>query len=439
MDAEKIFLDYAEGYDRSNGKIELKIVHTMAVAKGMDRLTEALHLTERQRYLAHICAVFHDIGRFEQVRRYDTFLDHLSVDHAWMSCEVLKQEGFLEELEERERQQVLTAIQNHNRFQIEEGLDAETLLLCKLIRDADKSDIFRVFACEDMVDTMGETEEQVAQETVTDAVFQSIMAHRCIKKEERQTGLDKWVTFLGFFFDFYFKESIVFSMEDGYYRQPFDRTVFVDPETDRRIGLILGEVEKYIRTERMVPAKKIILASASPRRRELLTQAGFSFEVKVSDAEETITEREPEKIVEELALRKAEAAAVPEEHALVIGADTIVAADGKILGKPHSREEAFAMLSMLQGRTHQVYTGVALVSKEAGAERRTVFSEKTDVTMYSMTEQEIRAYIETGEPMDKAGAYGIQGRAAIYIKKIDGDYNNVVGLPIARLYQELKE
>lgn len=249
MNAEKIFLDYAEGYDRSNGKIELKIVHTLAVAEVMDRLTEALHLTVRQRYLAHICAVFHDIGRFEQIRRYNTFLDHLSVDHAWMSCEVLKQEGFLRELEEKEQRQILTAIQNHNRLQIEEGLDEETLLFCKLIRDADKSDIFRVFACEDMVDTMGETEEQVAQETVTDAVFWSIMEHRCVKKEERQTGLDTWVTFLGFFFDFNFKESIGFLMEKKYYRKPFDRVVFTDPETDRRIRLILEEVEAYIRAE----------------------------------------------------------------------------------------------------------------------------------------------------------------------------------------------
>lgn len=185
--------------------------------------------------------------------------------------------------------------------------------------------------------------------------------------------------------------------------------------------------------------KRIILASASPRRRELLAQAGFLFEVKVSDAEETIMETEPSKIVEELAQRKAEAVAVSEENAIVIGADTIVAAEGKILGKPRSREEAFSMLSMLQGRVHQVYTGVALISKEAGTERRQVFSEKTDVAMYPMTEEEIRAYIDTGEPMDKAGAYGIQGCAAVYIRKIDGDYNNVVGLPIARLYQEWKE
>lgn len=185
--------------------------------------------------------------------------------------------------------------------------------------------------------------------------------------------------------------------------------------------------------------KNIILASASPRRRELLAQAGFQFEVKVSDAEETITEKEPGRIVEELALRKAEAVAAAETDALIIGADTVVAVDGKILGKPHTREEAFSMLSMLQGRRHQVYTGVALVLKRARGEKREIFSERTDVFMYPMTEGEILEYIDTGEPMDKAGAYGIQGRAAVYIEKIEGDYNNVVGLPIARLYQKLKE
>ena len=110
--------------------------------------------------------------------------------------------------------------------------------------------------------------------------------------------------------------------------------------------------------------RKMILASASPRRRELLTQAGFSFEVKVSDADEIITEKEPDKIVKELALVKACAVAASETEALIIGADTIVTVDGKILGKPRDAEEAFSMLSMLQGRTHQVYTGVALITKE---------------------------------------------------------------------------
>ena len=183
MDAKEIFLKYTDRYDQSNGKIHLKIVHTLAVAEVMDRLTKSLSLTEKQCELAYICAIFHDIGRFEQVRRYDTFLDHLSVDHAQLGCEVLEENGFLKELSTKEQEIILTAIRNHNRFRIEEGLDEETLLFCKLIRDADKCDIFRVFACEEMVDTMGETIEQVAQEKVTESVYNSIFAHHCIKKE----------------------------------------------------------------------------------------------------------------------------------------------------------------------------------------------------------------------------------------------------------------
>lgn len=186
--------------------------------------------------------------------------------------------------------------------------------------------------------------------------------------------------------------------------------------------------------------RKIILASASPRRRELLTQAGIRFEVVVSDAREVITKSDPSQIVEELAYTKAKAVAgLMREQAAVIGADTVVAVEGEILGKPGSEQEAFAMLSKLQGRTHQVFTGVAVIVKDTDKEEVHIFSEKTDVTMYPMEQGEIRDYIATGEPMDKAGAYGIQGRAAVFVKQIQGDYNNVVGLPIARLYQEMKQ
>lgn len=246
MDAEKIFLDYAGRFDRSNGKIEMKIVHTLAVADVMDRLTAALDLTGHQRYLAHICAVFHDIGRFEQIKRYNTFLDHLSVDHAALGCEVLLQGQFLQELPQNEQDMVLAAIRNHNRFQIEEGVEGETLLFCKLIRDADKCDIFRVFACEDKADAMGATEDQVAGETVTDAVYQSILDHQCVKKEVRRTGLDKWVSILAFFFDLYFKESIEILAENRYYRKPFEGIVFSGAETQRRVDRIFEEIEGYI-------------------------------------------------------------------------------------------------------------------------------------------------------------------------------------------------
>lgn len=122
----------------------------------------------------------------------------------------------------------------------------------------------------------------------------------------------------------------------------------------------------------------------------------------------------------------------------MIGADTVVASEGKILGKPSSQKDAVKMLQSLQGREHEVYTGVTIMAREGNENRKKTFHEKTKVVFYPMSDEEIRSYVNTGEPMDKAGAYGIQGKSAVFIKEISGDYNNVVGLPLARLYQELK-
>ena len=197
---------------------------------------------------------------------------------------------------------------------------------------------------------------------------------------------------------------------------------------------------------------QIILASQSPRRKELLEQIGLEFEICPAKGEEVITKTIPEEVVMELSKQKAEEVAAMvssfgEEHRdittpsdiLVIGADTVVAYDGKILGKPVNEADAKRMLTMLSGNTHSVFTGVTLVLiDKSGRAGELVFYEKTDVKMHSMTEAEIDRYIATGEPMDKAGSYGIQGKCAIYVEKIDGDYNNVVGLPITRIYQELK-
>ncbi len=186
--------------------------------------------------------------------------------------------------------------------------------------------------------------------------------------------------------------------------------------------------------------KTIILASASPRRFELLTQLGLTFEVEPAEGEEQVNDGlPPELIVKRLAYAKADEIRKKHEKTdksyLIIGADTIVVKDGHILGKPKDSEDAFSMLMSLSGTTHQVYTGVALISSEWEAQ----FSEKTDVTFYPMTKKEITDYINTGEPMDKAGAYGIQGLGGRFVKEIHGDYNNVVGLPIARLYHVIKE
>ena len=195
-----------------------------------------------------------------------------------------------------------------------------------------------------------------------------------------------------------------------------------------------------------VTLKKIILASASPRRRELLAQIGMNFTVMPSDAEEKGESGVPEEMVKELSGQKAgdifnKLSRKEQSEALVIGADTVVSLDGQIMGKPRDKEAAVRMLAALQGRTHQVYTGVTLLwqQEETGEVQEVSFFEKTEVTMFPMSEAEIREYTDTGEPMDKAGAYGIQGKCAAFIKGISGDYNNVVGLPIGRLYQEIKK
>lgn len=189
---------------------------------------------------------------------------------------------------------------------------------------------------------------------------------------------------------------------------------------------------------RKIMTERLILASQSPRRRELLEQIGIEFTVQPSTVEEKITETDPRKVVQELAHQKAEDIAASVSEGTVLGADTIVVLDGKIMGKPKSRKHAVEMLQSLQGRTHSVFTGVALIRKGAGSEQTLQFAEETQVTMYPMSREEIENYVDTKEPMDKAGAYGIQGRCAAFIERISGDYNNVVGLPVARIYQELK-
>lgn len=178
---------------------------------------------------------------------------------------------------------------------------------------------------------------------------------------------------------------------------------------------------------------EVILASASPRRREILKNAGIDFRVVAADIDESTEKTAPHEVVLDISKRKAEAVA-KKTDGIVIAADTVVALDGEILGKPKDDEDAFRMLRALSGREHEVYTGVCVIR----GDRCDSFYEKTKVFFRDMTDDIIKAYIETGEPRDKAGAYAIQGKCAAYITRIEGDYLNVVGLPLSRLCQLLE-
>ena len=179
-------------------------------------------------------------------------------------------------------------------------------------------------------------------------------------------------------------------------------------------------------------AYDIILASASPRRTELLTQMGVSYRVIPADVDETVDQPlSPAEMVRELAFRKASAISALYPSALVIGADTLVAYGEHILGKPNSSEHAFEMLSLLNGKCHDVYTGVALICSAGNI--NITSSECSQVCFRQVDQQLLRRYIATGEPMDKAGAYAIQGHGAVLVEKVVGCYNNVVGLPTALL------
>lgn len=180
--------------------------------------------------------------------------------------------------------------------------------------------------------------------------------------------------------------------------------------------------------------KHIILASASPRRKEILELADLKFDIMPSNAQEITTKTAPNEVVMELASIKAkDIYEKSEKQSMIVGADTVVAYQGQILGKPTDEADAKRMLTMLSGQTHEVYTGVCVIEDE----QIKTFYEETKVTFYEISDEQIDRYIKTGEPMDKAGSYGIQGKAAVFIKGIEGDYYNVVGFPIARFLQEI--
>lgn len=263
------FNAYAARYDEADGRVALKIVHTDSVVSVMETLCRLRRLPPHTAGLALLCALFHDIGRFEQLKQYDTFLDHKSVDHAALSCKVLRENHVLDRLPEADREAVLTAIENHNKLEIDPAVTAaasgsdearggkeaapggsagEVLELCRLIRDADKCDIFRVFATDDMTDVVGASEEEISQETITPEVMEALRKHASVDRRARKTHLDQWISFLCFVFDLNYRESIQIVKEQGYYKKPFARTDFKDPAARALVREALEAVDLYMET-----------------------------------------------------------------------------------------------------------------------------------------------------------------------------------------------
>lgn len=181
--------------------------------------------------------------------------------------------------------------------------------------------------------------------------------------------------------------------------------------------------------------KQIILASGSPRRKELMKHLNLTYQIDIPQSEEVIDNSLPlKKRIEKLAYDKAHEIYLKNKDAIVIGADTVLEFEGDVLGKPHTKENAFKMLKRLQNKTHSVLTSVCIMSKD----KTITFTSTSEVTFHPMSDDEITYYVDTLEPLDKAGAYTIQDKGAIYIKSIKGDFYAVMGLPISKVYQVLK-
>ena len=186
----------------------------------------------------------------------------------------------------------------------------------------------------------------------------------------------------------------------------------------------------------MMNYHNLILASKSPRRKELMQDCGFAFRSISCDCDEVFDKDIPvEKAIEKIAYQKAKTVWDAFPNQLVLGCDTMVILDGEPLGKPKNREDASRMLKQLSGSTHRVISGVAILGKDV----HIVFHDITEVTFYNIEEDDLQQYLDSDEPYDKAGAYGIQGKGKLFVKEIHGDYYNVMGLPIAKVYRELKK
>ena len=247
-DAKQKFETYLESYDRSNDKVRLKIIHTYGVVHDMSEICHRMHLTEEDTELARIIALLHDIGRFEQLKRFDSF-EPTTMDHAAYGVQVLFEEGMIRQFvpEDTWDDIIRTAIARHSDFHLEGITDNRTLLHARLIRDADKLDNCRVKLQDDLLVFMGASGKEIGAQEITPVVYDTVLKDQCIYSPDRVTKMDYWVSYLVHIFDLNFKESMDIVAENNYIEKLVHRIPYTNPVTARQMQEIQKHAQEYIK------------------------------------------------------------------------------------------------------------------------------------------------------------------------------------------------
>ena len=246
--ALKAFQTYVSQYDENNPSIHLKIVHTYEVMKVSDYLCQQLSLTQEETQLASLIALLHDIGRFEQWTRYQSFADHKTIDHALFSSQLLFEEGYIRQfIDDNQYDEIIkNAIEQHNKYQIDDGFDEKTLLFIHLIRDADKLDNFRVKEDEKIENILYVSAKEVNQETISPKVYDQFYHQQLIYSPNRQTHLDMWLSYIAFIFDLHFEESLKYIKDNHWVERSFSRLSPSNRETYEQYVTLKQKALEYI-------------------------------------------------------------------------------------------------------------------------------------------------------------------------------------------------
>lgn len=246
--AKEEFEKFLDNFNREDEKIKLKIKHTYNVMKMSEYIANEMKLTKRERNLAMLIGLLHDIGRFVQVRDYNTFNDRISVDHAELGVKILFEKGLIGLFtEDKECYKIIEkAICNHNKYSIEKGLEEKEILHAKIIRDADKMDIFRVANENNMKAFMNKTEEDIKKEKISEKVYKAFVNYKQVKNEDRLTAIDNIIAISAFIFDFNFDVGLKYVQEKGYINQMLDKCIHINKETSKDMELIRKISNEYI-------------------------------------------------------------------------------------------------------------------------------------------------------------------------------------------------